>query len=65
MYILPQVKHININQKSPNWSYKISVTKGPTQNKTYHHHSRISKLVLTTGKHQKYAEKVNKISKKY
>ena len=38
-----------------------SVPKGPAQTQTYRHHSKISNLVLATGKVQKYAKKNNKI----
>ena len=38
-----------------------SVPKGPVQTQTYRHHSKISNLVLATGKVQKYARKPNKI----
>ena len=42
-----------------------SVPKGPAKTQTYRHHSKISNLVLATGKVQKYAKKTNKIKKKY
>ena len=38
-----------------------SVPKGPAQTQTYRHHSKISNLVLATGKVKKYAKKPNKI----
>ena len=38
-----------------------SVPKGSAQTQTYRHHSKISNLVLATGKVQKYAKKTNKI----
>ena len=40
-----------------------SVPKGPTQTQTYRHHSKISNLVLATGKVQKYAKKTTKSKK--
>ena len=35
--------------------------KGPAQNQTYRHYSKIPKLVPTTGKRQKSAKKINEI----
>ena len=42
-----------------------SVPKGLAQIQTYRHHSKIPKLDLATGKHQKSAKKPNKIYKNY
>ena len=38
-----------------------SLPKSPAQSQTYRHYSKIPKLVLPTGKHQKSAKKTNKI----
>ena len=41
-----------------------SVPKGPAKTQTYQHHSKISNLVLVTGKVQKYAKKTQQNLKK-
>ena len=41
-----------------------SVPKGPAHTQTYRHHSKISNLVLATGKVQKYAKKTQQNLKK-
>ena len=41
-----------------------SVPKGPAKTQTYQHHSKISNLILVTGKVQKYAKKTQQNLKK-
>ena len=38
-----------------------NIAKGPAHNETYQNYSKISKVVVATGKHQKFAKKPKKI----